>query len=803
MAFPKNPAFPTPVVRFLGQRYDGGYFLGFPHRCRVTELSIHRPKSAYVAARLAPFLQAWLFFGLLHLVFNDSGEKFIRLQHEECGSVEELITTSKLLEIQSERVDDALRLKKERPSTYRAYIDYCQKCFREVEYILTAAHPSIIQELGAEIWTSIHMLLQYAVNTLSLVNNFRFITESRSCRVEPEYDLLTPRMRTRGWCPVLIQMLKTVGDIDSLYYVSNMDLNVAEDHSCCTKVRCIGNQINNNDYTPQHAKSCSDPSTCIFKEVKQTELVSILETGSIPLIRCEKLSKRRLCIQLVSSAKETRYVALSHVWSQGKGNPTSNSLPQCQLSYIADKVDALYPGEDAVAFWIDTVCCPIKPARAQALALEKMAVTYENADKVLVIDSALETALLPGEAVSDMEECLLHILASSWMRRMWTLQEGLLAKRLYIQFLDGALDIWDAKRHVMVSELLPFFKKHIAQGQLKKGEASFAIWKTTGIYRLLLFFEQSLLTVQIRKRPVLESITWPLSFRSASVAEDEALCIGTLLRLDMRRILSVSPEERMAKVWTLLDEQGDLRQSLLFHGGPKLDIDRYKWAPKTLLGINEGVVPGYGPSAKISESGLLFDCPGFVLYYRGSRLVKRVRFRTSTNRRYWCNFWRPISNDSDGNGGRPNADAEKYKSSLLAEEFYAILIRTDNFDVPDSGLENSTYPKMDVCNTRFDESFYDDISGIHGVSVMIERVEGNVWYVRHDCNVFITREKELPPVNTHESYATLFDEQLHSWLAEDRTAAQDAHMPHRPWRSQVYLPNLYGRCFENKTWCCG
>lgn len=157
--------------------------------------------------------------------------------------------------------------------------------------------------------------------------------------------------------------------------------------------------------------------------------MAILEAGSIPLILGEKKSHQGSKLRLIKSEKEMRYVATSHVWSHGRGNPMANSLPQCQLSYISEKVNALYPDEETIAFWIDTICCPVKPVQALAMALERMAATYENADKVLALDSTLGRALLPGKGIEKdtIKDCLLRILAAPSMRRMWTFQEGQLA----------------------------------------------------------------------------------------------------------------------------------------------------------------------------------------------------------------------------------------------------------------------------------------------------------------------------------------------------------------------------------------
>ena len=122
-------------------------------------------------------------------------------------------------------------------------------------------------------------------------------------------------------------------------------------------------------------------------------------------------------VDIVDCTKEP-FIAISHVWSHGLGNPTMNELPLCQVRFLCELGKRL-GGEDAV-LWIDTLSVPIDP-EAKRVAIFKLRRVYSEASKVLVIDKDLM------QVGSDQTEQIMQFLSSEWQRRLWTLQEGRLA----------------------------------------------------------------------------------------------------------------------------------------------------------------------------------------------------------------------------------------------------------------------------------------------------------------------------------------------------------------------------------------
>ena len=87
--------------------------------------------------------------------------------------------------------------------------------------------------------------------------------------------------------------------------------------------------------------------------------------------------------------------------------------------------------------WMDVLCIPVgnenKHLRTSAIA--RMTPTYNGADDVLMLDSDLLETSSHGTPI---EEIYARVIKSAWQGRCWTLQEGLLAPKLFVQTYDKA-----------------------------------------------------------------------------------------------------------------------------------------------------------------------------------------------------------------------------------------------------------------------------------------------------------------------------------------------------------------------------
>ncbi len=141
--------------------------------------------------------------------------------------------------------------------------------------------------------------------------------------------------------------------------------------SCDGKICHAGDSMTSGQVTRHVSDSCG----CKSLHVDEDLLADCLKKGCLPLIRLEEDSNSgQMSIDVVASTDSTSYVALSHVWADGLGNPTATALPRCQLSRLKKLIDNLdfenldVSGHPEVARemlpWCDTLCCPVKSEEA-------------------------------------------------------------------------------------------------------------------------------------------------------------------------------------------------------------------------------------------------------------------------------------------------------------------------------------------------------------------------------------------------------------------------------------------------------
>lgn len=423
----------TKVPYVCHKSYDGGPFLTYPIRegkgyvlpaasSSSGQLPFWQHEKLYPTPKeeLESFFQTWLFFGLLHEILGDlcSPQEFIRASQVAPNKV---TSTSNLISITETWVSGVIN--GDIVTTY----EHLAECLRVTYAALRAVSPVFDQRIKLSI-ASTGELLEYAVNKAFHIENM-----ARDNKCPASWRMLideapwTESMRAAGWCPSQIFILcQGAFSIQSLYYFTALRQPESPSrHQSCSRHKCVAYQNNLERYTTQH---CTSDCKCEELSIDNGAVEDILLEGEIPLLRIVPgQSLANLSLEIISSQTSSPYVALSHVWADGLGNPYANALPRCQLSRLLSLLQRSNMPLDSgdsdqeLLLWCDTLCCPVKPSEAKTRALVQMKRTYQDATMVLVLDASLQ--LFNGGLLTPEEMCT-RISSSGWTRRLWTLQEG-------------------------------------------------------------------------------------------------------------------------------------------------------------------------------------------------------------------------------------------------------------------------------------------------------------------------------------------------------------------------------------------
>jgi len=268
------------------------------------------------------------------------------------------------------------------------------------------------------------------------------------------------------------------------------------------------------------------------------------------------------------------YVAFSHVWAHGAGSDAEDGLPSCRiqrlLTMVQLTVDHLGSNSQSLLFWIDSLCIPLDEKHKRK-SIGMMASIYSNASAVIVLDSMLQKTSCHHMPI---ESLTLYLLMSDWNRRLWTLQEALLATMICVVLQDQVVDF----------------------GQL------FAI-ASLGVPTPVTFDCMTEIARMLTGSKNIASLARMIRHRATSNMSDEPLIISTLLGLDRVSIAQLDGEDRMCQVWLSL---GTVSRSVLFTTEPKILRPGLGWAPSTFVFPEggSGILP-YDPlDAEILPIGL-------------------------------------------------------------------------------------------------------------------------------------------------------------------------------------------------------
>jgi hypothetical protein len=570
------------------------------------------------------FLQSWLFFGVVNEVFEIMGVSIDATHFVTTDSTGQSIITTECLR---GYIDKWSRL----PRDAEASVEHCHclmavfDIFRVVDkcsdilfnYVLAQPHmPDREREAVPLVALGVGILNE------TLRNAYIFIeydhpeakADFPSILLSCSKEMIAHQMKNLGWCPNQIASLASLTDAAGFYLASlvNRPYLLKEDHGNCTETICLGNQIDDKTYKTRHIK---DGCTCQHIGVNMAKVEAILKDHCIPRVTLLQNGHSAMTLDVVDSGP---YVAVSHVWSHGLGNPRNNSLPRCQLQRLTHYINGL--GVPNLCLWIDTLCIPVSDRDLRTKAILQLPQIFRGAHTALVLDAELYD--IPQHGVSGMEIAT-RIFCCGWMRRLWTFQEAFVSNssesplrrdKLLIQFGDGTIGMTALLKCFETSKSL-YYTNTTVKSTVKRMPRNMAWLQSETKNRV---------GDVIRPVDLLMTLASPFEYRTTSRAGDEAISLAIMLDLDLPAILChTGAEERMKQLFITL---GEVPRGIIWSDGGKVSLKGARWAPSSLLSakdpaarfstrITKAMVTAVSQSSYASptDDGLLTICPGLLL----------------------------------------------------------------------------------------------------------------------------------------------------------------------------------------------
>ncbi|KAL0563941.1 hypothetical protein V5O48_018117 [Marasmius crinis-equi] len=539
------------------------------------------------------FLQTWLFFGVLAEMNTITG---VPIPDFRAGGTPEVLSTAALDVLLRQWLSALETLDND---------DHEQKRSRMLEIV---QHAMSLQTCISVVLLSIRILFRAILLALALSSQLLSdlqllmhpaLAQSFPANWDELKDYATDEMLAAGWCTSECKLLEQYDGTYNFFAARLSSGRWRMDHSGCHDALCAADYVNEETYTTVHVQ---EGCNCEWARVNQEELCAVLDRGQVPRIVVSEDMK------LVVGDSQG-YMAISHVWAHGLGNPDENALPRCQVERLATYISGLQvAGEPPLAVWMDTLCIPVHPDMKayRKKAIKLMSQTYQNASTVLVLDRELQR--LDTTNVSLLEQDLITAFVG-WTRRLWTLQEAALANRLYVQLLRFPYKLENAESEAdehnrLLAQIC--FREDIANLTCRRIPPMATLKQSV--------FETSPPTSGLPiavTTTALQKLAHAVKHRATSKMEDEPLILAITLGLEIGPIID-APDTgtRMAALLVLLR---DVPADIIFGAWSRLDNAPFRWAPRSLLGFPLQAPQSFGPAAVCNSYGLHATYEGLVV----------------------------------------------------------------------------------------------------------------------------------------------------------------------------------------------
>ena len=342
--------------------------------------------------------------------------------------------------------------------------------------------------------------------------------------------------RAQGDMPALIEILEKA---------PRPDLFAHHGHSECSAELCEFSH-ESSVLKEQHHK-CQGAKFCDQVSFRLEDLVRAVWQG-LPTAWPIRNILRRDGSPISLSLAPQKYIAISHVWSDGTGVGTGGPghVNECLVSYFANICEQL----DCDGIWWDTICVPMERA-ARRRALSYMHLNYERAQHTIVHDRYL----LQIPWAEDGSPALALVL-SPWFTRGWTALE-----------LSTSQSVKVLYRHPTRPD--EYVIKDLDHDILVRGFSRLGLWVATSLIQRLRGKQPSML--ELFKCLGTRVTSWPR----------DRICIAALLARTPDYDYNDSQAVTTRKI---INSYQLIPKSLLLHGHVTLTSSGgFSWCPSNLM----------------------------------------------------------------------------------------------------------------------------------------------------------------------------------------------------------------------------
>ncbi|KAK4206886.1 hypothetical protein QBC37DRAFT_434290 [Rhypophila decipiens] len=686
-----------------------------------------------------PFLQSWLFFGLLYTVVQENQQPIITFEALRGG-------TSSLPHVTTEGLDGALE------KWHLHVVDLSQRdpnaariLMVRVEEVLKLAKKVVHRNLavtdrdpkpfymtcgfsGPRKTAEGPLSLSFMILGETLAARKAAIVRENKLQISGWLDDMTndgwgpsghvlQEMKKAEWCPHTIKILRSRLQSHTTLmlaaFLSHKDTTQGREHALhnrdaqenpCTEHKCKFKSEMLGRYATKHTLDC-EGEKCKTRGMKgpdMGQILDILSKSEIPSISLTMVNENDFEFSVRSHPRRPKdsentvddeipkYATISHVWSDGWGNEDSNRLYHCQLVFLHQLLQSGLrlsgAATNQIPFWMDTLVIPviqdptvIKVLKARNISIERFKILKKEAISQIhdvFFDSEFTVVVDNGlyEIASDKFPCqtAMMILASGWMKRLWTLQEAFLSRRIYVALGGGVgenspvkdfdyLIDYELRSDSHAANPLPLLTKRYLTESLIHRHRYRAVdqqRRSKSTARAHLSEEVTTpgqLEVAIQGYTLITDAWRAARWRTTSNPAHETLALATLLNMDysqtaigvagltqptyksMDKKETEESDKRVMEFWDLFQKErpGSIPAGLIFLPGDRLTIEGYGWAPRSLLDVFQAHMEhsdpfpaaerrAFFPTKIHPEWGLHVRYPGFLLHCKNEQRVREI-----------------------------------------------------------------------------------------------------------------------------------------------------------------------------------